>query len=126
MNDNFCWSGDRQGLELGLRASAHSIRSDGAVEVRFAARNNSPRVLAVAPAIALFVKRGELVEEQFGGPSFAEPMPIPPHETLELLTWRLTTDQLGAAPGPRTVWAVYRPSGAAEARTGEVTIEVTT
>lgn len=122
--DTYQWGGDARGLELGLRATPSEVRAGEAIDVRLVARNGAPDALAIAPNIALIVRRGDLVEEQAGGPRWSDDLRIEAGETVELLAWRLTDEQLGADAGERVLYAVYRPREGVDVRSGDARIEV--
>jgi hypothetical protein len=124
MDSNYHWGSDRGGLELGLRVRPSAPRVGEAIDVQLAARNRSSGAHAIAPNLTLALRTGDALDEYAGGPRSAEDLRVGPGEVLELVSWRLTQDQLGTRAGPRVLYAVYRPREGGELRSGEVSIEV--
>jgi hypothetical protein len=121
--DSYHWGSDRGGLELGLRVRPTAPRVGDALDVQLAARNRSTSPHAVGPNLALALRTGDRLDEYPSGPRSAREIRVGAGEVVELLSWRLTEEQLGPGPGPRVLYVVYRaPDG--ELRTGEVHVEV--
>ena len=124
MSDTYHWGAEASGLEIGLRLSASAIRAGEAVNIQLAVRNRSQHALGVSPRFALLVRRGDTVEEYGSGPRSSKDMMIDAGETLELLSWRLTEEQLGPPPGTCLISAAYRPHERDELRSAEARVEM--
>jgi hypothetical protein len=122
--DTYEWGSGANGLELGLRARPSVVHAGGAVDIELAVRNRSAAPLTVGPSIALLVRSGDTVDEHGSGPRSSEDTRVGAGETIALLSWQLTDEQFGSAPGPRVLSAVYRPAGGGELRSAQVRFEV--
>ena len=122
--DTYEWGSDAGGLALGLRVRPRAVRAGGAVDIELAVRNGSAGPLAIGPSIALVVRTGDTVDEHGSGPRSSDDTRVGAGATIALLSWQLTDEHFGAAPGPRVVSAVYRPAGGGELRSAEVRFEV--
>ena len=124
MTESYHWGEDASGVQLGLQAAPSTVRKGQAVNVRVAVRTRSSSSLTLESSFALVLRRGDLIDEQGGGPRATEGVTLDAGEFREILGWQLDEEQLGAEAGERVIWAAYRPSVGAEIRSGEARIEV--
>ena len=121
---SYRWGGDPKGLQVGVRIVPTQVRPGDSIDVRVAVHNGSPDAVTVESRFALFVQRGDTLDEHVGGPRSSEPFAVPAGAVLEIVAYQLDGEQLGATAGQRALWAVYRPSAGPELRSGHARLEV--
>jgi hypothetical protein len=121
---SYRWGGDPHGLQVGVQVAPAQVPPGGVVDVKAAVHNGSAAPLTVESRFSVIVQRGDLLDEHTGGPRSSEPIEVAPGAILQVVAWQLDGEQLGTLPGPRVLWVAYRPTAAAEVRSGQARLEV--
>lgn len=117
-DQDYSWGRSENGLQLGLRSPATTIRLGETADLYGAARNLSDRTLRIPGDWSLTIASPEEVLHDSQGLRSTTPFELRSGETCEVITWRLS-EQINQKPGTYVCTFVH-----GEARSGEIAIEV--